>query len=194
MILGEPNDINQLIEHILSRNKQAFGDLYEKTIHDVYTTIHFLLDDKTDVDDIVQETYFQVYKNLSKFDKRRDFKPWITGIAIKQIHNYRRKRWMSFRVLKKVESSSQLTVIDQTNELNDKISNLQLSELVNGLPYKLRQVIILRYLNEYSQEDIAGILNIPIGTVKSRINAALEKLRQKGHNGNYFIEEVRNLQ
>lgn len=55
-------------------------------------------------------------------------------------------------------------------------------------------MIILHYLNEYSQEEVAEILNIPIGTVKSRISAALKKLRQKGLGGKYFFEEARNVQ
>ncbi|MNI95983.1 ECF RNA polymerase sigma factor SigW [compost metagenome] len=50
---------------------------------------------------------------------------------------------------------------------------------MNRLPFKLKQVIILHYLQEYSQEEIAAILEIPLGTVKSRIHAALQKLRQK---------------
>ncbi len=58
------------------------------------------------------------------------------------------------------------------------------------LPYKLKQVIILRYLHDYSQEEVANILDIPVGTVKSRIYAALKKLRQKEHGGNIILKEV----
>ncbi|OIJ19211.1 RNA polymerase subunit sigma [Anaerobacillus alkalidiazotrophicus] len=192
--MEEANDINQLIELVLSKNQQAFGELYERTIHDVYRTVHFLLDEKTNVDDIVQETYIQVYKNLKKFDKTKPFKPWITGIAIKQIHSYRRKSWMGLRILKKFERTEPRNVIDQTDDLIDKISNKEIYELVNLIPYKLKQVIILHYLNEYSQEEVSEILNIPLGTVKSRINAALTKLRQKGHSNQNLFEEVRNAQ
>jgi RNA polymerase sigma-70 factor (ECF subfamily) len=64
-------------------------------------TIHFLLDEKTNVDDVVQETYLQVFNNLSKFDRNRTFKPWITGIAIKQVHAYRRKKWMILIIVNK---------------------------------------------------------------------------------------------
>ncbi len=101
---------------------------------------------------------------------------------------------MGLRILKKVERIEAINVIDETDELIDKLSNKKIAELVNLLPYKLKQVIILRYLNEYSQEEVAKILNIPLGTVKSRINAALTKLRQKGHSDQYFFEEVRNVQ
>lgn len=180
-------EMNQLIDKILSGNKEMFGELYEKTIKDVYKTIHFLLEEKTNVDDVVQETYLQVYKYLSKFDRNRTFKPWITGIAIKQIHTYRRKRWMLLRIIKKARVNVQVPVMDTTNEIIDKISNDKLVDLVNQLPYKLKVVVILHYLNEHSQEDVAKILDIPLGTVKSRINASLKKLRQKGNDHNIFL-------
>jgi RNA polymerase sigma-70 factor, ECF subfamily len=190
--MEDENDIDYLIGLVLSGNKQAFGELYDRTIQEVYKTIHFLLDEKADVDDVVQETYIQVFKNLSKFDRKRNFKPWITGIAIKQIHAYRRKRWMLLRVINKVGLYEKSEVIDITNEMIEKIANEKIAELVNHLPFKLKQVVILHYLNEHSQEDVAAILNIPIGTVKSRIHASLKKLRQVGTDQHIFFKGVKN--
>lgn len=63
---------------------------------------------------------------------------------------------------------------------------------MDELPYKLKQVVILRYLNDYTQDEISAILEVPIGTVKSRINAALTKLRTKGKNKK-ILEEVRKV-
>ena len=75
----------------------------------------------------------------------------------------------------------------------DKISNLSLLASVERLPYKLKQVIVLRYLNEYTQEEISAILRIPLGTVKSRIHAALQKLRQKRVNNMIIKGKVEDL-
>ena len=80
---------------------------------------------------------------------------------------------------KKAEEQRKPVQIDFSNDVVSKISNQKLIELIHKLPYKLKQVIILRYLHDYSQEEVAQILHIPIGTVKSRIHAALKKLRQK---------------
>lgn len=192
--MDEAREINSIIERILAGNKQAFADLYDKTIHHVYATVHFLVGEKAEVDDIVQETYIQVYKNLSKFDQSKSFKPWITGIAIKQIQSHRRKLWKGLRTLKKLENTEDVSIYDQTEELIYYSSIKKWDEIVQCLPYKLKQVIILRYVNEHTQEEIASILNIPLGTVKSRINAALKKLRQRGHEDQYFFEKVRNVQ
>ena len=190
--MENPNDYHPLIDRILSGEKQAYSELYEKTIHPVYKTASFLIEDRADVDDLVQEIYIQVFKSLKKYDKHRPFKSWLMGIVMKQIQSYRRKRWMHLRIVKKTEAFKQTAVLDFSNEIVDKLTNQQLVELVNQLPYKLQQVIILRYLNDFSQDEIARILEIPLGTVKSRINAALNKLRAD-ERGKKLLENVRNV-
>ncbi|HDX9653180.1 MULTISPECIES: sigma-70 family RNA polymerase sigma factor [Bacillus] len=182
-----------LIQLTLSGNKEAYGELYDKTIQEVYKTAHFLIGDKTDVDDVVQEIYIQLYESLRKYDSEKPFRPWLIGLAIKQIHSYRRKRWMRLRIIKKAEEQRKPVQIDFSNDIVSKISNKKLIELIHKLPYKLKQVIILRYLHDYSQEEVAHILHIPIGTVKSRIHAALKKLRQKEQVEEIFLGEVGNV-
>ncbi|MRS22997.1 sigma-70 family RNA polymerase sigma factor [Bacillus sp. RIT694] len=182
-----------LIQLTLSGNKEAYGELYDKTIQEVYKTAHFLIGDKTDVDDVVQEIYIQLYESLRKYDNEKPFRPWLIGLAIKQIHSYRRKRWMRLRIVKKAEEQRKPVQIDFSNDIVSKISNQKLIELIHKLPYKLKQVIILRYLHDYSQEEVAHILHIPIGTVKSRIHAALKKLRQKEQVEEIFLGEVGNV-
>ncbi|MCU5501669.1 sigma-70 family RNA polymerase sigma factor [Bacillus wiedmannii] len=182
-----------LIRLTLSGNKEAYSKLYDKTIQEVYKTAHFLIEDKMDVDDVVQEIYIQLYESLRKYDSEKPFRPWLIGLAIKQIHSYRRKRWMRLRIIKKAEEQRKPEQIDFSNDVVSKISNKKLIELIHKLPYKLKQVIILRYLHDYSQEEVAQILHIPIGTVKSRIHAALKKLRQKEQVEEIFLGEVGNV-
>lgn len=182
-----------LIRLTLSGNKEAYSELYDKTIQEVYKTAHFLIEDKTDVDDIVQEIYIQLYESLRKNDIEKPFRPWLIGLAIKQIHSYRRKRWMRLRIVKKAEEQRKPIQIDFSNDVVSKISNQKLIELIHKLPYKLKQVIILRYLHDYTQEEVAHILHIPIGTVRSRIHAALKKLRQKEQVEEIFLGEVGNV-
>lgn len=183
-------ELNQLIKLILSGNQHAYGELYDRTIQDIYKSVHFLIDEKADVDDLVQDIYIQVYKSLKVYKSERPFKPWLMGIVMKEIQAYRRKRWMRFRIIKKATEYESGSVLDFSNDIVDKITNQQLINLVNDLPFKLKQVIILRYLNEYSQEEVAKILEIPLGTVKSRIHAALKSLRIKGHDHALIIEKV----
>lgn len=128
--MEDKDDYNHIIELILSGNQQAYSQLYDKTIHYVYKNIHFLIDEKADVDDLVQDIYIQVFKSLKKFDCERQFKPWLMGIVITQIKGYRRKRWISIRITKKVEENEKDCELDFSNQIIEKITNQELVNLV----------------------------------------------------------------
>ncbi|WP_074606027.1 DUF3600 domain-containing protein [Bacillus cereus group sp. BfR-BA-01350] len=167
-----------LIQLTLSGNKEAYSELYDVTIHEVYKTAHFLIDDKADVDDVVQEIYIQLYESLRKYDSEKPFRPWLIGLVIKQIHSYRRKRWMRLRIIKKAEEQRKPVQIDFSNDVVSKISNQKLIELIHKLPYKLKQVIILRYLHDYSQEEVAEILHIPVEEIPEAYKERFMKAEQ----------------
>ncbi|ULO06520.1 sigma-70 family RNA polymerase sigma factor [Paenibacillus sp. 19GGS1-52] len=177
--MNHPDEYSQLIALVLAGSREAYSELYERTIRDVYPTVHFLVREPSDTDDVVQEIYIQLYRSLGQFDVNRPFRPWLMGLAMRQIHAYRRKSWSHFRILKKAEQVEQGIEYDFSSKIVDKISYQPLLASVDRLPYKLKQAVILHYLNEYSQEEISVILSIPLGTVKSRIHGALQKLRQK---------------
>ncbi|MEK3718408.1 sigma-70 family RNA polymerase sigma factor [Paenibacillus sp. FSL P2-0089] len=191
--MEHPKEYSQLITLTLAGSREAFSELYEATIRDVYQTVHFLVRETSEVDDIVQEIYIQMRRSLEHFDISRPFRPWLMGITVRQIHAYRRKRWTHLRILKKAEQVNLVVEPEFTSKIVDKISNHSLLASVDSLPYKLKQVIILHYLNELSQEESAVILGIPLGTVKSRIHAALRKLRQKPENQTLFKGKVEDL-
>lgn len=191
--MEHPQEHAQLIALTLAGSREAFSELYETTIRDVYQTVHFLVREKSEVDDIVQEIYIQMRRSLERFDVNRPFRPWLMGITMRQVQAYRRKRWTRLRILKKAEQADPVLEPEFTSEVVDRISNRSLLASVESLPYKLKQVIILHYLNELSQEESAAILGIPLGTVKSRISAALNKLRQKPENHTLFKGKVDNL-
>lgn len=168
----------ELIKSTLAGSVEAYRKLYEITVQDVYRTVRFLVANVTDSDDIVQEIYISVYRSLHQYDLTRPFRPWLMTIAIRQVHTYRRQRWRHFRLLQKVEVKEEMQE-DFSHALTDKMSQQALIHAVSKLPFKLKQVIILHYLNQHTQEEVSEILNIPLGTVKSRIHAALQKLRKK---------------
>ncbi|BCB02704.1 sigma-70 family RNA polymerase sigma factor [Bacillus sp. KH172YL63] len=167
-------ELKTIIAKVKSGNQEAFEELYDATVGDVYKNVYFLLDHKGVIDDLVQDIYIHVYRSLKKYNPDRPFKPWLIGVAVNQVKSYRRKDWMHGRLSRKAAENERWkeTRADMMVEEND-----DLYRAVNALPYKLKQVIILRYLNDYTQEEIAAVLNIPLGTVKSRIHAGLKRLR-----------------
>ncbi|AIQ39624.1 sigma-70 family RNA polymerase sigma factor [Paenibacillus sp. FSL R7-0312] len=170
---------SQLIGLTLAGSREAYGELYEATIHDVYKAVRFLVSGVSDAENIVQEIYIELYRSLRKFDRTQAFRPWLMGLTIRQIHAHRRRRWRQFRIQNKAEQTCQTIEHDLASDVVDRMANRVLTDMVSRLPYKLKQVIILHYLHEYTQEEIAAILQIPLGTVKSRLHAALQKLRRK---------------
>lgn len=177
--MSDQDEYIQLVTLIRAGHEEAYGELYEKTVTGVYQTVRFLIKDKSEAEDVVQEIYIQAYRSLARYDAERAFRPWLMGVTMRQVQNYRRKRLMQFRFGKRIEKSDVGLEYDFSTDLVNKLANRPLLEQVRRLPYKLQQVVTLHYLNEYTQEEIAGILAIPLGTVKSRIHAALAKLRQK---------------
>jgi RNA polymerase sigma-70 factor (ECF subfamily) len=186
-------EYSQLIELTLAGSRDAYGELYEATISDVYRTVRFLVSEPSDADDVVQEIYMEVYRSLGQFDTSRPFRPWLMGVCMRQIHAYRRKGWRQLRILKKAEQTGQSMEYDFAGDVLDRLLNRGLLESVNRLSFKLKQVIILHYLQEYSQEEIAAILAIPLGTVKSRIHAALQRLRRNRKADTIKIGKVEEL-
>nr|WP_145406540.1 sigma-70 family RNA polymerase sigma factor [Paenibacillus xylanexedens] len=179
--MSEENECIRLVKLTLAGKHEAYGELYEKTVADVYRTVRFLVYDAADAEDLVQEIYIHAYRSLEKFDTGRAFRPWLMGVSIRQVKSYRRRKLMQFRFKQRIEQMNTGTGMeaDFSSHLIHRLANRQLLEQVQRLPYKLQQVVTLHYLNEYTQEEVADILDIPLGTVKSRIYAALTKLRQK---------------
>ncbi|GIM45837.1 RNA polymerase sigma factor [Collibacillus ludicampi] len=191
--MNNSNELNQLVSLSLAGDREAFSEIYEQTIGNVYKTVHFLLEDKSDLEDVVQEIYIQLHKSLARFDITKSFHSWLMGIVIRQVNSNRRKKWMRFRITNKNMEQPQILIEpDFSDGVVDNLSNEQLLNTIQHLPFKLKQVIILHYLNDYSQEEVAKILDIPLGTVKSRINSALTKLRQKKESSVNLLRKVEN--
>ncbi|MDQ0171936.1 MULTISPECIES: sigma-70 family RNA polymerase sigma factor [Paenibacillus] len=177
--MREEHEYIELVALTRAGDDEAYGELYERTVTDVYRTVRFLINHVSDTEDLVQDIYIQAYRSLDRYDAERAFRPWLMGITMRQVKNYRRRRLTQFRFNQRIEKSDTGMEIDFSVDLISKLAHQPLLEQVRRLPYKLQQVVTLHYLNEYTQEEIAWILDIPLGTVKSRIHAALTKLRQK---------------
>jgi len=192
--MSEQNEYIILVKLTLAGDHEAYGELYEKTVTDVYRTVRFLVHDAADAEDLVQEIYIQAYRSLARYDNGRAFRPWLMGVSMRQVKSYRRRKMMQFRFKQRIEQMDTDTgmEVDFSSQLIHRLANRPLLAQVQRLPYKLQQVVTLHYLNEYTQEEVADILDIPLGTVKSRIHAALTKLRQKQQLHSEFARKVDN--
>jgi RNA polymerase sigma-70 factor (ECF subfamily) len=129
-------------------------------------------------EDVVQETFISVFKNINSFDIARKFSSWIYRIAHNKAISEIRKH--SFLGLEAAFNVPGVENLDQTitKELDKEKTKKLILAQVNFLPLKYRETIQLRYLEEKSYEEISDILRISINTVGVRIKRGLEKLKK----------------
>lgn len=172
-------ELRSWLEQATLGDESAFQLVYEATHQDVYRTVAFLVYDKQDVEDIVNEVYMRMWRSFHQYDPNRPFRFWLHGITIHLVQDWKRKAWRRIRLF---ERNRQMAC--EPFNWTDKAflqSEMQheLFGLVRQLSYKLRVVVILRYFHDYDLEEIADILQIPVGTVKSRHHRALHELRKR---------------
>lgn len=182
-------ELNPWIDRLVEGDQTAFEVIYSLTKKNVYATVTMLIRNKEDVNDIVSEVYCQMFKSLPKFDRSRSFSYWLNGIVINQINSWRRQVWRSFRLWKKHDMFQERRPPELLDEfLIQSEGQQQLLSFIRKLPYKLRVVVLYNYYFDYSNEEIAELLQIPVGTVKSRNSLALKQLRQRF--GTHLVKEV----
>lgn len=130
-------------------------------------------------EDIEQEVYIKTWQNLKNYEEQNKFKSWLNVITYNLCRDYLKSSW--------VRNQHRFTEEEQGENISDKNSyEKQLDSIerqkrilreINRLPKKLKEVIIYHELEEKSYEDISLMLNIPIGTVKSRIHNGKELLK-----------------
>ena len=132
-----------------------------------------------DADDLFQDTWFKAMKNFDKYDKTRDFGKWLFAVCVNTYKNTRYKadnrRQINFDTNE--EKDIFLSSLPDTAVSNEKYD--ELIEVIRELPDKYRMIIALRYFNDHSEKDVAQIMKIPVGTVKSRLSKARQLIRRK---------------
>jgi len=160
-----------LIRRCRAGNEQAWAELFHRYKNLVYKTAYLMLGDADEAEDVLQEVFVQVYKSLGAYDPEKGaVTTWLYRITINCSLNWRRG-WCPLVPLDRVRDS----VPSPEGRMEEKA----VWQAVDKLSGKLRAVVVLRYYWELPYAEIAHILDIPLGTVKSRLNLALRTLRKE---------------
>lgn len=175
----EDKQLAELAQLARSGDHEAFEQLYVATITQVYRTLYVLCGSGRDAEDLAQNVYLELYKGFGNYDANRSLKGWLYGILMNQYKAFQRRRWRESRKVNKAQQEQQVALdclpdMPITRTIGDPVM-----DMVIKLPADLKQVLILRYVNDLPQQEIATILGIPLGTVKSRLNRALIHMRRK---------------
>lgn len=180
------NEGNYYMTCVKNGDIDALGKLYKLYKTQVYRTALAITRDEGIAEDVLQETFVRVYKYADSFDHTQPFEPWLYRITVNLTYSLlnRTKRWIFFLH----DAIERLKLLDNRNpeammESKEQRKNLQWA--IACLPDSQRAVTVLYYLEDLSVSEIAYALDIPEGTVKSRLYHARRRLKKaitkRGH-------------
>jgi RNA polymerase sigma-70 factor, ECF subfamily len=175
----------RLLADSLAGNDAAFRTLVDRYNQEVFQFVARFTRNATAADDVVQETFLQVYQSAGSFDPGRSFRPWLFAIAANKARDYLRSSARKKEVALSAGSASgtgdEVTLLDfLSNETLPPSELLEadeqrdlVREIVSRMPDNLREVLVLGYYHHFAYKEIAEVLSVPLGTVKSRLHAAV---------------------
>ncbi len=166
----------KLLEQAAKGDNEAFSKLFFTYKALVYRVVYRLLRVQEDVDDAVQQTFIEVFKSLPGYEGKSKFTTWLYRIAVNVSIQHLRKR--------RSDTISDFDPEILPSESNkDNMEHLELQKQINAaldaIPIKKRVVVVLHDIEERTMEEIASILKIPLGTVKSRLFHGRDDMRKK---------------
>ncbi|GBD88569.1 ECF RNA polymerase sigma-E factor [bacterium BMS3Abin03] len=169
------DDDFSLIKRFIDEDGSAFRILVQRHKEKVRNIIFMTLNSSDMIDDIAQEVFITVYKNLKNFRFESQFTTWLYRITVNKCKDYLRKKNVRkiFVPIKDAEENFQYENPVESNDISKIVMNA-----ISKLPYKLKVPLVLKDIEGFSYQEIAETMEIEIGTVKSRIFRAREGLRE----------------
>ena len=173
----------ELFARFANGDETAFREVVNRYKNGLYIFLRRFLNHQDLIDDVFQETFLQVHQSADTFQIERRLRPWLYTIAANKARDLLRSRARKPAV--------QLTTLDEDTSVDQLWDNLMshsetaddifdreqqsllVRKVVSQLPDHLRQIIILAYFNHLSYKEMAQTLDIPLGTVKSRLHSAV---------------------
>ena len=146
-------------------------------LNDLYRTASRLLGDAARADDVIQDVYLQAWKSFDQFELGTNCRAWLFKILFHTVNHYRRK-WLNIRMAKEGEEIIE-QAIAPSPPVPEHITDEQMLAALAGIPQDFRAVVLLTDVEEFSYKEAAGILNVPIGTVMSRLSRGRKLLRER---------------
>jgi RNA polymerase sigma-70 factor (ECF subfamily) len=169
---------DELVKASLNGNKNAFGEIVNRYQKMVARTVKGMLGDSVFAEDIGQEVFIKLYHSLSDFRGEAKLSTYIQRIAVNMTLNEikRRKRFFSLFSQKANNEMYEIEIADHDTEERKEAAEI-VNKALMALDPKFRIIVTMRMLQGYSTKETAEILDLPMGTVLSRLSRAQEQLR-----------------
>jgi RNA polymerase sigma-70 factor (ECF subfamily) len=168
--LGAEGSERRLIREAQRGSREALAGLYEMHWQRAQRAAYLVVHDATAAEDIAQEAFLAAVDGLDRFDRRRPFAPWLHRIVVNRAIDWGRRE-----ALRRSAGDPE----DQMAPSHaDEPAAGELMPALAQLPPEQRAVVVLRYLLEYTPGEIGRMLELPRGTVNSRLRRGLDRLRE----------------
>lgn len=159
------------VELAKNGDKQAFNELIEEHKFKIYKTAKSILKNEDDICDAIQDSLIRAYKGISKLEHNEYFTTWIIRIVINKCYDIAKK---NNEKNKKIINISEAK--DYELQTYDDYNEFELDKILNKLDADLKEITVMFYYDDISVKDISKVLDIPQGTVKSRLARARIKI------------------
>jgi RNA polymerase sigma-70 factor (ECF subfamily) len=186
---GAEGDDQRLIELLRAGSERAYEELLARFQQPVYTLSYRLLNNPSEACDVVQEVFLKVFRNIDHFRGQSSLKTWIYRITVNEAHNAR--RWFFRHRRREVELDTdpretrdwKETIADGGRSPFDVVFDREQAGIIEAALERInpvfREAVVLRDITDLSYEEIAEVLAVSLGTVKSRILRGREALRDE---------------
>lgn len=168
-------------------DQRAFAELVELYKDKIFHLANRMLNNRHEAEDVVQETFLRVFRNLDRYDENLKFSTWIYRIGTNLCIDRLRKRKPSYSLDAEINDQdgtdgySMIPSDDRTPESEMLLSETQriIHESIESLPAKYKTIMLLRYIQDLSLQEISEVLDLPVTTIKTRVHRGREFLRKK---------------
>ena len=183
-VLDKQSDA-ELFARYAAGEEAAFRLIVNRYKNGLYVFLRRFLNRQDLIDDVFQETFLQLFTSRESFDTSRPLRPWLFTIAANKAKDALRKRQRTAAIpIGTIADSEEMSFDDVLNTLTsdstmpyEKLEKgetaARVRQVIANMPENLREILILAYFNKFSYKQMARILSIPIGTVKSRLHTAV---------------------
>ncbi|WP_339319362.1 RNA polymerase sigma factor [Paenibacillus sp. FSL R10-2734] len=152
-------------------------ELFEAYNKDVYRTCYYMVHDAADAEDLTQDVFITVFR--TNRENVEHMKAWIMKITVNHCLNYlKRKRTLQQKVSDNLYLFKKSPEVPVDRLIEQRETTMEWAKYLSQLPIKLRMVITLRYMHDFSLAEVSDLLSIPLGTTKSRLHKGLKVLRK----------------
>jgi len=189
-VFDKQNDA-ELLARYAAGEEAAFRTIVNRYKNGLYAFLKHFLNRQDILEDVFQETFLQLFTSRDSFDTSRPLRPWLFTIAANKAKDALRKQKRTAAIpIGTIADAKEMSFDDVLNTLTSDTripyDNLEKAEtashvrgVISAMPENLREILILAYFNKFSYKQMARILSIPIGTVKSRLHTAVGRFAEE---------------